>query len=143
MKGTKPHLKLERDTLPDMAAPDFMGPDAAAEWDRVYPLLVERKILTRADLGILENYCEAIGMARDMGREIKKLGAVQLIYQIDKEGNSRVISSRKNPAVAIQADATNRARQMAGELGLTPVSRSRPTVKDDDDDDGLFDWGGN
>ncbi|KAF0172876.1 MAG: P27 family phage terminase small subunit [Rhodobacteraceae bacterium] len=140
MKGTKPHIKLERDVLPDMAAPDFMGPDAAAEWDRVYPLLVERKILTRADLGILENYCEAIGLAREMGREIRKLGAVQLIYALDKECNSRVISSRKNPACSVQADATNRARLMASELGLTPVSRSRPTVSNEDDQDDLFNF---
>ncbi len=139
MRGTKPHLKLERDVLPDMAAPDFMGPDAAAEWDRVYPLLVERKILTRADLGILENYCEAIGLAREMGREIKKLGAVQLIYQLDKDGVARVTNSRKNPAVAVQSDASNRARLMASELGLTPVSRSRPTVSDEDEDD-LFNF---
>lgn len=140
MKGTKPHLKLERDVMPDMAAPDFMGPDAAAEWERVYPLLVERKILTRADLGILENYCEAIGLAREMGREIRKLGAVQLIYQLDKDGNARVTNSRKNPAVAVQADCTNRARLMASELGLTPVSRSRPTVSSEDDQDDLFNF---
>ncbi len=142
MRGTKPHLKLERDLMPDISAPDFMGLDAKAEWDRVFPLLVERKILTRADLGILENYCEAIGMAREMGREIKRLGAVQLIYQVDKDGNSRVINARKNPAVAIQSDASNRARLMASELGLTPVSRSRPTVSDGDEEDDLFDFGG-
>lgn len=140
MKGTKPHLKLERDILPDMPAPDFMDKDAGAEWERVYPLLVERKILTRADLGILENYCEAIGLARQMGREIRKLGAVQMIYQLDKEGNSRVISSRKNPAVAVMADCTNRARMMASELGLTPVSRSRPTISTEEDQDDLFNF---
>jgi P27 family predicted phage terminase small subunit len=140
MRGTKPHLKLERDILPDMAAPAFMGEDARAEWDRVFPLLVERKILTRADLGILENYCEAIGLAREMGREIRRLGAVQLIYQIDKDGNSRVVNSRKNPAVSVQADASNRARLMASELGLTPVSRSRPTVSSEDDEDDLFNF---
>ena len=140
MKGTKPHLKLVSDVLPDMAAPDWMGADAAAEWRRVFPALVERKILTLPDLGILENYCEAIGLAREMGRDIRKIGAVQLIYKIDVSGTARVVSSRKNPAVAIQADATNRARQMAGELGLTPVSRSRPTVSSDEDQDGLFDF---
>lgn len=142
MRGTKPHLKLERDILPDQSAPAYMGEDARAEWDRVVPLLVERKILTRADLGSLENYCEAIGFAREMSREIKKLGAVQLIYAIDKDGNSRVISARKNPAVQMQKDAVNTARLLASELGLTPVSRSRPTVSDIDEEDDLFGFGG-
>lgn len=140
MKGTKPHLKLERDVMPDMSAPGFMSPDAAAEWNRVYPLLVERKILTQADLGILENYCEAIGLCREMGRDIRKLGAVQLIYAMDKDGTARVISSRKNPCVSVLADCSNRARLMASELGLTPVSRSRPTVSNEDDTDSLFDF---
>jgi P27 family predicted phage terminase small subunit len=142
MKGSKPHIKLERDTLPDMAPPDWFSGDAKAEWDRVYPLLVERKILTRADLGILENYCTTIGLAREMGREIAKLGAVQKVYGIDKEGKSLLLSVRKNPAVSIMEKANDQARQMAGELGLTPVSRSRPTVQDDDAGDSLFDWEG-
>jgi phage terminase small subunit len=48
----------------------------------------------------------------------------------------------KNPAVSIQADAMTRARLMAAELGCTPVSRSRPSVEDNDGDDDLFGWDG-
>ena len=36
-------------------------------------------------------------------------------------------------------EVTTRA---AAELGLTPVSRSRPAIEDDDDDDDLFGWEG-
>lgn len=140
MRGTKAHLKQEGEALQDLPAPDFMGDDAKAEWNRVFPLLKQRKILTMADLGGLENYCEAVGMAREMGREIARLGAVQKIYALDKEGVSRLISARKNPAVAIQKDAVNTARLLASELGLTPVSRSRPMVANEDDQDDLFDF---
>lgn len=140
MRGAKPHLRIERDVLADAPAPEWLSSAARDEWDRVVPLLVERKILTRADLGTLENYCMSIGLARDMESQIQKIGAVQLIYQIDKEGVARVTGSKKNPAVQVQKDAMNSARMLGAELGVTPVSRSRPTVSGDDDQDGLFDF---
>lgn len=125
----------------EMPAPDFLTDDAKAEWRRIVPVLAARKILTVADLGSLENYCMAMGLAREMERQIQKVGAVQTVYQLDKEGVARVVGIRKNPAVQIQSDAMTRARLLAAELGATPVSRSRPTVGDDGDGDDLFDWG--
>ncbi len=42
---------------------------------------------------------------------------------------------KRNPAVGIQSDAMTRARLLAAELGLTPVSRSRPANPDDEEDE--------
>lgn len=142
MRGTKPHIRIEREGLEDQPAPEWLSDDARGEWDRIVPVLAQRKILTTADLGLVENYCAAMGMVRELEREIQKVGAVQKIYAIDKEGNSRLVNVRKNPAVAIQSDYMNKARMMAAELGCTPVSRSRPSVQDDDDGDDLFSWEG-
>ena len=44
---------------------------------------------------------------------------------------------KRNPAVGIQSDAMTRSRLLAAELGLTPVSRSRPAIRDEEDDDDL------
>lgn len=140
MRGRKPHLEIVRGAIEDLPAPDFMTEDAKAEWNRIVPILGRRKILTEADLGGLENYCMAIGLVREMEREIQKLGAIQKVYKVDKDGNSLLVSCRKNPAISIQSDAMTRARLLGAELGATPVSRSRPEVDDDDDDGGLFDW---
>uniref|UniRef100_A4WSA2 Phage terminase, small subunit, putative, P27 family n=1 Tax=Cereibacter sphaeroides (strain ATCC 17025 / ATH 2.4.3) TaxID=349102 RepID=A4WSA2_CERS5 len=142
MRGTKPHLRIEREALGDRPPPDWLSGDAKSEWLRIVPILVERKILTEADLGSLENYCIAMGTVREMEREIQRCGAIQKIYKLDKDGNSCLVSMRKNPAVAIQSEAMNRARLLAAELGATPVSRSRPTVDKGDDGDDLFDWVG-
>lgn len=90
------------------------------------PLLNERKILTDADRGGLENYCIAIGTVREMERVLQKDG---YIYRTET-------GPKKHPAVAIQSDAMTRARLLASELGLTPVSRSRPSVREDASDDG-------
>lgn len=142
MRGVKPHIRVERDGLENAPPPDWLSGDAKAEWNRIVPILAQRKILTTADLGSVENYCMAIGLAREMEREIQKIGAVQKVYQIDKNGNAHLTGIRKNPAVSVQSDAMTRARLLAAELGCTPVSRSRPSVDADDDDDDLFGWGG-
>lgn len=73
---------------------------------------------TEADLGTLEAYCVAIGLMRPAQREI--------------DAHGLTMDSRKHPAVATQCDALTQARQLAAELGLTPVSRSRPALRKDD-----------
>lgn len=143
MRGVKPHIKIERDALEDMPPPAWLSDDAKIEWQRILPILAQRRILTEADLGTFENYCMAMGQVREMEREIQKVGAVQKVYKIDKEGNPHLINIRRNPAVSIQSDAMTRARLLASELGCTPVSRSRPTVEDNEGDDDLFGWGSN
>lgn len=89
------------------------------------PLLIERRTLTDADMGSLENYCVAIGQVRECERLIRKCG-----YVIETQRGPRA-----HPAVKIQSDAMTRARLLACELGLTPVSRSRPAACENDNDD--------
>ncbi|EYD73610.1 Phage terminase small subunit [Rubellimicrobium mesophilum DSM 19309] len=93
------------------------------------PILAERRILTEADLGSLEMFCVAIGTVREMERELQDKGHVITVKGVPK----------RNPATGIQSDAMTRARLLAAELGLTPVSRSRPAIREDDDDDSLLD----
>ena len=127
MKGTKPALRTDPEAITDLAPPFWLSVDAAAEWSRVMPILAERRILTAADLGSLENYCIAIGTVREMERHLQEHGHVLTI-----DG-----AMKRNPAVGIQSDAMTRSRLLAAELGLTPVSRSRPAIRDDEDDDEL------
>lgn len=120
MRGTKPQLFEDDSPMEEFfPAPEWLSDDARKEWDRVLPVLLERRILTDADLGSLENYCAAIGQVREAQREINKRGILI--------SNPR--GTKKNPAVTVQSDAMTRARLLAAELGLTPVSRSRPAVR--------------
>jgi P27 family predicted phage terminase small subunit len=116
----------DQNALPGVTgAPGWLSKDAKAEWTRVMPILVERRILTDADLASFENYCVAIGQVRECERLIRKSG-----YVVETERGPRA-----HPAVKIQSDATTRARLLASELGLTPVSRSRPTACENPNDD--------
>lgn len=122
MKGTKPHLVVSNDALPRVpSAPSWMQRDAKAEWRRVMPQLVERRILTAADLGTLENYCTAIGQIRQIQRRLQEVGGIDL------------------QLMRLQNQTMATARQHAAELGLTPVSRSRPSIREASDDEDLSD----
>ena len=139
MKGTKPRLVIDNDAVSTVPrAPSWFSKDAAAEWRRIMPALVARRILTKADLGCVENYCCAIGAAREAERHIQAHGQ---IYEAHKEmADGRIISlgMKRNPSVGIQKEAMQAARQYAAELGLTPVSRSRPSIRDESDEDDLL-----
>lgn len=120
MKGTKPQLVEDNMGIShNISAPRWLSAKARKEWERVMPILTERRILTDADLGVLENYCICIGRVRDTEAAIQTEADPEMILKL----------------IRVQDKAMASARQMAAELGLTPVSRSRPAIRDDGDDD--------
>ncbi len=128
MRGRKPDTVLQgSNTLQRVPSPpSWLSKQAKAEWRRVAPIIIhERRTLTVADLSGFANYCCAVGQAAQAQKLITRDGLVQQT----KNG------LRKNPAVGILNDALTQARLYAAELGLTPVSRSRPSIREDDNDD--------
>lgn len=117
MKGRKPGaIVASTSTLGDVPkAPAWLSVEARAEWRRIMPALTERRVLTTPDLGMAEAFCVALGRVRQLERIIQKAG-----------------DDLDLALVRAQDKATMTARQLAAELGLTPVSRSRPTIRGDD-----------
>lgn len=127
MRGTKPRLVVSNDTIAKAPnVPAWLSPEAKREWKRVLPILIERRILTTADLGSLESYCTSIGAMRDAQRILNVEGLV--------------LDGKRHPAFGILNAAQTTARLAAAELGLTPVSRSRPAIRDEDDTDDLVNF---
>ncbi|MEY9185328.1 P27 family predicted phage terminase small subunit [Bradyrhizobium sp. USDA 326] len=114
MKGRKPQLAASSNAITEAKPPSWLSKHAKAEWRRVMPELAKRRILTPADLGCLESYCIAIGRIREL--------EILLRAGIDPK------------LCRMQDKAMVTARQLAAELGLTPVSRSRPAVRDNDNE---------
>ena len=119
MKGRKPELLSDAGAIDGIIPPpSWLSKHAKGEWRRVMPELAKRRILTSADLGSLESYTIAIGRVREL-ELLLRAGIDPKLFRM-------------------QDQAIKTARQLAAELGLTPVSRSRPSVRDnsnDDDDD--------
>lgn len=133
MRGRKPILNPDNNPIiASPKAPSWLSKAAKAEWRRIAPLLMERRILAETDLTTLAHYCAATGMVQEQQKTINNEGCVVTTER----------GPRAHPAVRIQADAMTRARLLAAELGLSPVSRNRPSIRtDQEDDDSASDLG--
>ncbi|MCM5691429.1 phage terminase small subunit P27 family [Sinorhizobium meliloti] len=109
-------------------SPAYFSAAAKAEWRRIMPTLVERRVLSPADLHAAERFCDAAGDIAAAREAIAKDGA----YINDRHGEMK-----RHPAYATLREATAESRRWAAELGLTPASRSRVTAEPEavDDDD--------
>jgi P27 family predicted phage terminase small subunit len=119
LRGVKPAISADRDALMKAPpAPKWMSEHARAEWKRALADLIGRRVITRADLTGIENYCVAVGRVRE-------IEAAMRVQPLDK-----VLFGMQNRAMQT-------ARQLAAEYGLSPVSRARvgSNAPDDDDDD--------
>ncbi|MCA0996309.1 phage terminase small subunit P27 family [Alloyangia pacifica] len=123
LRGIKPSLTPDGEALTKApTAPKYLGQQAKAEWKRIMPQLIARRIITQGDLAGVEAYCVAAGAARQIAETMTasgglpdlKLGGLQIRY--------------------MQA-----ARQLAAEYGLTPTSRARigSNAPEEDEDDPL------
>lgn len=122
MKGAKPQLVVDNGApviAHEEPAPDWMNDAAQAEWRRIMPEVVERGALTDLDRGTFENYCVAVGRVRQFEAMLKSCEA----------GDFLKISRA-------QAAQINQAKQLAAELGLTPMGRSRKPMRGAKDDGG-------
>lgn len=108
--------------------PKDMTGEAKKEWRRVMPVLVERRVLSGADIAAVERYCEATGDISIARAAIALDGA----YVPNRLGELK-----RHPAFATLRESTAEARRWAAELGLTPASRSRAGAHEDDEDNPL------
>jgi P27 family predicted phage terminase small subunit len=130
MRGRKPEISADPDALTATTKPPlWLSAPAKREWKKVLPFLIERRVLTEADLASFANYCAAVGQAIEAQRIISKEG----ITYTAPNG-----LSKQNAAVGVMQKAIVISRQLAAELGLTPASRSRPAIRDDDAEDLSF-----
>lgn len=127
MKGRKP-ASLVTTSGPAAAiprAPAWFGREAKAEWRRMAPILMhERRTLDLSDLAAFTSYCLAVEQVAVASREL----GTAYTY----EANALI---KKNPLVDIRDKAMAQVLRHAAELGMTSVSRSRASIRDDGGDD--------
>ena len=118
LRGVKPQAKASKDALTKTPpVPSYFSPFAAAEWKRIMPRLIKDRIITKADLGGVEEYCLMRGVVREI------------------ETNRALNSGDIDPKLfGVQNRAAQTARQLAAEYGLSPVSRARIGSGADDAD---------
>ncbi|ESX86901.1 terminase [Mesorhizobium sp. LSHC412B00] len=119
LRGVKPALSHDRDPLTKAPPPPrYFSAFAKAEWARVMPRLIDDRIITKADLGGVEDFCLARGLVREIDAVMR-----------DDSGTIDL------KLVRAQDKAMQTARQLAAEYGLSPTSRTRVGGRDDEDGD--------
>lgn len=132
-RGRKSPPKATGDALLRVPrAPAWLTPEAAAEWKRVMPGLVDRGTITTADLSACELYCSAVGDALVARKTIAAEGTTT---------TNRLGETKRHPAYSTLREMQGEARRWAAELGLTPASRSRVATEAPEDDDAVADLG--
>jgi P27 family predicted phage terminase small subunit len=112
------HEPQPSETMPD--CPPHLDEEARAEWNRLAPELNASGVLTVVDRGILATYCQcwsrwvrAEQMVQEHGECLVSPKSLQL-YQ--------------SPWLGIANRALDELRAIGGELGLSPVARTRISV---------------
>jgi len=106
LRGVKPKVNTDQKPLTRVPkAPGYFSSYAQAEWKRVLPVLVARRVICAADLAQVETYCCMAGLVRQIESERQLSGGV-----IDVK------------LFGVQNRAAQTARQIAFTLGLDPVN---------------------
>jgi P27 family predicted phage terminase small subunit len=111
----------EPDAVDDLAAPEFLSPEAARKWQEWAPKLARNRLFTDLDTDLLAMYCEAYAEWRDAMDQLEKYGK---IVKSPKSGYPV-----PNPYVAIRNTSESTMRSIASEFGMGPASRTRIHVK--------------
>lgn len=95
--------------------PEGLPEVGALAWRYYAPLLIERKVLTVADLHNLEAFCVNVALWRDARAQYEAHGVL-----LPSQGGFK-----KNPAITAMHEAEKAMATFGALLGLDPASRSR------------------
>lgn len=107
------------------AAPDWLSPEAAEEWDRVIPELSRLDLVKEQDRAALAAYCEAWATFVEATRVVQEEGLVIEARQ----------GKLAHPCVAIARNAGREMRSWAAHFGLTPSTEQALARGGGDDGD--------
>lgn len=108
------------------SCPSHLSKEAKREWRRMVPQLERLGLLTQIDRAALAAYCQAWGRWVEAERILKEKGPP--LYKT-KKGN--VITS---PMLWVANKSLEQMHKFLIEFGMTPASRSRISVKTDNQD---------
>jgi len=128
IEGNRGKRRLPEQPHPQTSAPEppaGLSQAARREWERLVPELLELGFLHRVDRGGLHRYCEAYARACAADRYIHKYGVIV----------TTSFGKAKNPAVQIARDASAEMKAWCAEFGMTPSSRGRMALPQDEEDE--------
>lgn len=125
LKGGKPSATEPVPAEGEVAPPAWLTRgQALAEWARLAPDLIAKKVLTFWDVQAFAEYCDAVATIAEAAAELAVQGYVvdrPVFDRNGKETGSRVVP---NEWVQIQSRALEVSARRAARFGLTPSDRT-------------------
>jgi P27 family predicted phage terminase small subunit len=111
--------------------PEWLGRVAAAEWDRMVPLLEQTSVLSRIDGAALALYCVTFERWREAIKATAESGLVEV------QGSGAI---KPSPFVMIAMTCEKQMRTLLAEFGCSPSARGRVTPVAEAESDPLTDF---
>ena len=110
----------------DPQPPEWLSPDAFAEWERLAPDLIRKGVLTSWDVEEFAAWCDAVARRAEAARHLDAEGMVVEYPVFDRNGAQQE-SGRpaKNLWLSVWKDANDVAARRASRFGLTPSDRTQ------------------
>lgn len=103
-----------------LAAPEWLGPGARGEWDRLAPELYRLGLLTVADFALFAAYCDAFSRWKEMTARIEELEqAGELVTEVGENGYRQ-----QAPEASMQRRYFEMLMDLSARFGFDPASRA-------------------
>ncbi|MBI1396939.1 MAG: phage terminase small subunit P27 family [Betaproteobacteria bacterium] len=130
----KPIASLLDDVVrPDVSIPDppeFLGPEAVAEWNRITGHLAKLGLVTELDRAVLTAYCTAWADLDWVERQIAAAAASDPTGQDGRITKREGAAPRIGALVKMKYEVLASLDRFAAEFGMSPSARSRVTPSD-------------
>lgn len=117
----------EPEYLNDLTAPKFLSALAVKVWDEVVPNLHRAGLLTKIDVPMLAMGCTAIAQYRVAAIKADNLVKAKIIE--GEDGRIEETGAHVNPWLIVQSMSFKQAMAVFQQFGMSPVARTRITVK--------------
>ena len=110
------------------SCPSYLDSDAKKEWNRISKILKKYKLITQADRTALAIYCQEYSA---FIRATVELSKEELVIPTVTGG------IQKNPLAVLRNQSANTLVKYLNEFGLTPASRSKVAMLENEKEDDL------
>ena len=131
MRGRKPTVKITADdqatAAPPPNCPRHLDAEARKEWRRVTKQMRDAGTLDGRDRALLAVYCQAWSRLVHAETEMAKTGPLVTVRRAQPVADQQAAPSMpvQSPWLPVINRAVEQLQRIAGELGLSPISRTR------------------
>jgi P27 family predicted phage terminase small subunit len=120
---------------PDMTPPKYLNRIAKAEWNRIYPLLLEQNTFRELDRSLVASYCQYFAHWIASEADLARNGLVINVTSQTRTGST--VKPIQNPSLRNSVAAHRQMLAVSSKFGISALDRSKvdiPTESNEEDE---------